>query len=107
MNEAAYVQTLNMGEGAMELFYSKELVVPLYQVALLLGLSTLGLLFGRVRIALIINYLFALYWGYWLNREVILGKGTPTLDLFTLCYFGFGLLVIILALIGFLSRVER
>ena len=91
----------------MELFYSKELVVPLYQVALLLGLSTLGLLFGRVKVALIINYLFALYWGYWLNREAILGKGIPTLDLFTLCYFGFGLLIIILALIGFLSQPER
>ena len=91
----------------MEIFYSKELVIPMYQVALLLGLSTLCLLFSRIKIALIINYLFALYWGYWLNRETILGKGTPSLDLFTLCYFGFGLLIVILALVGFLSQAER
>ena len=91
----------------MDIFYSTELVIPLYQVALLLALTTLGLLFNRVRIALIINYLFVLYWGYWINREAILGKGTPALDLFTLCYFGFGILIVILALIGFLNRTER
>jgi len=91
----------------MELIYSTELAVPLYQVALLLILTTLGLLFGRAKMALVINYLFALYWGYWLNREAVLGQGVPQLDLFTLCYFGFGILIVILALVGFLSRATN
>jgi hypothetical protein len=90
----------------MDIIYSKELAIPLYQVGLLLSLGTLGLLFGRVKLALMINYLFALYWGYWLNREVVLGKGVPALDLFTFCYFGFGLLVVVLAILGFLHRPD-
>lgn len=90
----------------MDIIYSKELAIPLYQAGLLLGLSTLVLLFGRAKIALMINYLFALYWGYWLNREAILGKGVPSLDLFTMCYFGFGLVIVVLALVGFLNRAD-
>lgn len=90
----------------MDILYSKELVVPMYQVGLLLLLSTLGLLFGRLKLALLINFLFALYWGYWVNREVILGKGTPPLDGFTLSYFGFGLVIVVLALLGFLHRSD-
>jgi len=91
----------------MEIVYSTELVVPLYQVALLLILTTLGLLFGRTKMALVINYLFALYWGYWLNRETVIGKGIPQLDLFTLCYFGFGILIMIFAVIGFMRRATN
>lgn len=90
----------------MDIIYSKELAIPLYQVGLLLSLGTLGLLFGRVKLALMINYLFALYWGYWLNREAVLGTGVPSLDLFTLSYFGFGLVIVVLALIGFVHRSE-
>ena len=90
----------------MEIIYSTELAIPLYQIGLLLALSTLALLFGSVRIALIINYMFVLYWGYWLNREAVLGKGPPALDLFTLCYFGFGLVIVVLAVIGLLNRTD-
>jgi len=54
-----------------------------------------------------INYLFVLYWGYSLNREAVLGYGIPQLDLFTACYFGFGILIIILALIGFMNASAR
>jgi hypothetical protein len=88
----------------MEILFAKELTVPLYQAGLLLALSTLALFLGKLRIALIINYLYVLYWVYWLNREVILGKGTPALTSSSLVYFGFGIVVVILALIGLLNR---
>ena len=88
----------------MELLYSTELAIPLYQVGLLLLLSSLALFAGKTQVALLINYLFVLYWGYWLNREAVLGYGIPQLDLFTACYFGFGALIIILAVIGFLNK---
>ena len=88
----------------MEILYSTELAIPLYQVGLLLLLSSLALFAGKTQLALIINYLFVLYWGYWLNREAVLGYGIPQLDLFTACYFGFGALIIILAVIGFLNK---
>jgi hypothetical protein len=88
----------------MEILYAKELVVPLSQAGLLLALSTLLLFLGKLRVALTINYAYVLYWVYWLNREEILGKGLPALTSSTLVYFGFGILVVILALIGLLNR---
>ena len=94
-------------EDAMEILYSTELAIPLYQVGLLLFFSTLTLFAGKVQLALVINYLFVLYWGYWLNRAAVFGDGMPQLDLFTMCYFGFGILIIILALIGFLNKTTE
>ena len=91
----------------MEILYSTELAIPLYQVGLLLFLGSLALFAGKTKVALIINYLFVLYWGYWLNRQAVLGEGIPQLDLFTACYFGFGVLIIILAMIGFLNATAK
>jgi len=91
----------------MEILYSTELTIPMYQVGLLLLLSSLALFAGKTKLALIINYLFVLYWGYWLNRQAILGDSLVQLDLFTACYFGFGIVIIILALIGFLNAAAR
>ena len=88
----------------MEMFYSTELAIPLYQVGLLLVLSTLTLFFGRVKLALLINYLFVLYWGFWLSRESLIGSKVFEIDQFSIAYIGFGLVICILALIGFLNR---
>lgn len=90
----------------MDVIYSKELMVPLYQIGLLLALSTLTFLFGKARLALVINYAFILYWIYWLNREALIGKGAPSINLFNVGYFGFGLVIVILAVVGFLNRSD-
>lgn len=71
------------------------------QLSLLLLLSTLSLLFGRIKLALIINYCFTLYWGYVLNMDVIKEAGQGVTDTFTYMYFGFGLVILMLALVGF------
>ncbi|UCD88355.1 MAG: hypothetical protein JSV01_05420 [Desulfobacterales bacterium] len=81
-----------------------QLTVPLYHVGLLLALSTSALLFGRLKLALLVNYLFVLYWGYIFNRELLVGSDLEGLDRFTMLYFGFGFLTIISAVIGFLAR---
>jgi len=85
----------------MELFYSTEVTVPIFQIALLLLVSTLALLFGRVKLALIANYVFTLYWGFLANEGFMAGSTFNTVS-----YFGFGLMVIILALIGFFTATE-
>jgi len=90
----------------VDIIYSKELMVPMYQVGLLLALSTLTFLFGKARIALILNYAFVFYWVYWLNQEALIGKGVPSITLFNLCYFGFGLVIVALAVIGCLNRPD-
>ena len=86
----------------MEFFYTTELVIPLFQIAMLLILSTLALLFGRAKLALLINYIFTMYWGYLFNRDNLLGSGLEGLNYYTAVYFAIGLIVVILAVIGFL-----
>lgn len=91
----------------MEIFLDTQLAVPLSQVALLLGLSTLALLFGRVRLALLINYCFTLYWGFFLNPSFHSDLGELVLNTYTYIYFGAGLIIVVLALIGFLASKDR
>jgi hypothetical protein len=88
----------------MELFLDTKLVVPLFQVALLLVFSTVALLFGRMKLALIINYCFTLYWGFFLNVDFFSDKGDLVFNSYSFAYFGFGLLIVALAVIGLLSK---
>ncbi len=88
----------------MEFYTSTQLSVPLFQMMSLLAVTTIALLFGRTKLALLINYIFALYWGYIFNRELI---GFPeNVTTFTFIYFGFGVSIVILASLGFLVRTD-
>ena len=85
---------------------STEVSIPVFQIVLLLVLSTLSLLFGRMKLALLVNYVFTLYWGYMLNRDRIFGEGFEQINYFSSFYFLFGLFVVILASIGFMTQKE-
>lgn len=85
----------------MELFSATELTFPVYQMILLLVLSTISLLYGRIKLALLINYLFTLYWGYFFNRDLLITYMIEPYYFITI-YFGLGLFVAIMATIGFL-----
>ena len=87
----------------MEFLYTTEISVPLSHLVLLLFLSTVALLFGKVKLALLTNYLFTMYWGYYFNRDLLLSymdKGGH----FILIYFGLGLLIVLVAMLGFLTH---
>ena len=86
----------------MEFFFTTELAVPLSQVVALLTLVTAGLLLGRTKLALLITYLFTLYWAYVLDANLF--NSLHKLNVFTASYLGFGLIVSALAAIGFLAR---
>ena len=86
----------------MELFYSTELSIPVIQIVLLLILSTLALLFGRTKLALLINYVFTMYWGYFLSVDKFADSGFQGVNTFSMIYFGIGFVIMIFALIGFL-----
>ena len=86
----------------MDAVITTQLGVPAMQIALLLLLSTVALLFGRIKLALLINYLFTLHWGYIVNRETLIGDQVGSMSFFTPVYFGFGLVVVVFALTGFL-----
>lgn len=87
----------------MDFLYSTQLTVPVIQIVALLFLSTVSLLFGKIKLALLINYLFTLYWGYFLNRDLVL-EAVEGIPHFTFIYFGTGLLVALIALTMFLLR---
>lgn len=87
----------------MEIITSIQLAVPSLQLVLLLILSTLALLIGRLRLALFINYCFTLYWGYLLNIDLFIGPGA-TMGGYTILYFGLGVLVVLLVLLGLITH---
>ncbi len=90
----------------LESIFSIKFCAPFYQIVLLLGLSTVTLIFGNPKAALLINYLFALYWAYVFDRTYILEEGTKHSPYFPLLYFGFGLAIFLLAVIGFFVKKE-
>jgi hypothetical protein len=88
----------------MDSWIMMPLNVPLLHVAMLLAFNTLALLGGRLKLALLVNYLFALYWGYVSNRELFVGAEIEKLSYFDAAYFGFGLAIVLLAGFGFMLR---
>ncbi|OPY79471.1 MAG: hypothetical protein A4E70_02099 [Syntrophus sp. PtaU1.Bin005] len=88
----------------MDTLLSINLSIPLIQIALLLIMSTAAVLFGRIKLALILNYGFILYWAYILNMNVIRESGQAVIDQFTLIYFGFGFVILLLASVGFFAH---
>jgi hypothetical protein len=87
----------------LETVMSMELSVPLYQLILLMVSGTALLIFGRPKWALFANYCFIFYWAYIANTEVI-NPESLNLTKFTLLYFGFGLVVLVLAVAGLLTH---
>ena len=87
----------------MEFYYTAKLSIPLIQILLLLFLSTVALLYGKKRLALLVNYAFVLYWGYLHNRAYLQGFSLDKVDFVSISYIGFGLVIVALIIIGFLS----
>ncbi len=90
----------------LEVISSIKFCAPFYQIFLLLGLSTLALIFGNPKMALLTNYLFTLYWAYVFDRAYILEAGTKQSPIFPWLYFGFGFAVFLLAIIGFFLKKD-
>ena len=87
----------------IDFFYTTETIIPIWQIMLLLLLSTLALLFGRVKLALLINYVFTLNWGYLSNQELIF-ENIVNVEFVAGIYFGVGALLAVLAGAGFLIQ---
>jgi len=86
----------------MDYLHSTQMTIPVFEVVVLLAISTVVLLFGRTKLALLINYLFTLRWGYFSFTKTMFGSEIYFPDsTFLLCYFTFGFLVALLAGIGF------
>jgi hypothetical protein len=91
----------------MDLIHSAELSIPILQIVMLLLLSTVALLIGKVKMALLANYMFTMYWGYGFGWEYLKNSGFANLDSFTYIYFGFGFVIVAMAIIGFLAPSNK
>ena len=90
----------------MEFFINTELTIPIEQIIILLLLSTIALLFGKIKIALIINYVFTLLWGYVFNRDKFMVSDFEHPEIFTILYFAFGIGIILMACFAFFFHRE-
>lgn len=90
----------------MDFFISTQISIPLFQILLLLVFSTAVLLYGKVKLALLINYMFTMYWGYVFNRQYLHGFGYDKIDAYSLVYLGLGLVIVVLAFVGFSAPRE-
>ena len=85
----------------MELFSSTVVSIPFMQILLLLMFSTSMLLFGKVKLALLTNYLFTFYWGFGVNLENMAGFSSDAISWFSFSYLGLGLLIVTLFVVAF------
>ncbi len=90
----------------MALFRKTLITIPFMQLFLLLTISTLFLLFGNARFALLINYLFTFYWGFSASFENTGVFSTNNLSFFSLLYLGFGSMVVMLVLLSFRHKTQ-
>ncbi len=77
-----------------------DLSIPAWQMAFFVGMLSILMLFGRIQLALVVTYLFVLYWGfvlYWPHFISVAGEDLMALAL----YLFSGLAVAFLALLAF------
>jgi hypothetical protein len=90
----------------MEPLLSTRLSVPLSHILFLLSLTTLILIFGYTRMALLLNYSFLIYWSYLSNVILFTDKGELQLNRITLLYIVFGFTILLLTAMGLMHNRE-
>ena len=68
----------------LDFLLNANLSIPMVQLILLMLMSTISLLFGKLKLALLINYVFTLHWAYVANRDNLIGMGLKIFNLFPL-----------------------
>jgi hypothetical protein len=83
------------------------LAIPMIQIILLMLFSTFTLLFGKLRLALLINYIFILNWAYILNQDLLLGIAPAKFQYISAVYLVFGILIVLIAAFSFLFQKDQ
>ena len=97
---------MGMISSAVDLFNTSLITIPFMQLFLLLVISTLLLLFGSAKFALLVNYLFTFYWGFSVNFEKIDVVSTNNFPVYSLVYLGFGSIILMLVLVSFRHKAN-
>ena len=91
----------------LNFFTETMLSIPMIQIILLMLMSTLSLLFGKIRLALLINYIFILNWAYILNRDILIDMSPTNFQYISVVYFVFGILIVMIAAFSFLFQRDE
>ena len=78
----------------------------MYQIMFLLIIMTVALLFGFMKVGLFLCYVFVFYWGNIFNIRAIVGSADPSNASVSFLFMGFGLIIVFLAMLGFLLNKE-
>lgn len=76
--------------------------VPLYMVISFIAIISICLLLSRMQLGLAVSFLFVFYIGYFYNKTLLL-KTIEGSIIGTVIYASLGLIIIILAIISFIS----
>ena len=87
---------------SVDILASVNLGVPIYVVICYIALISLCLLFSRIQLGLTISFIFVFYIGYFYNKTLLL-KAIEGSIIGTLVYVSLGFIIIILAVISFIS----
>jgi len=85
----------------LEVFRTTLITIPFFQLFMLIVVSTILLLLGSLKLALLANYVFTFYWGFSVNFGNSSVFDVGTLPWFSFTYLGFGLMVVLLVLVSF------
>ena len=88
----------------LDFLLNTNLSIPMAQLILLMLMSTISLLFGKLKLALLINYVFTLHWAYVANRENLIAMGFENFQLISIIYFIFGLGIVLVAAFAFMFQ---
>jgi len=86
--------------------WTTSVSIPLFQIMLIMGASTLALVLGKMKISIVIGFCGLLYWGYFCNPSLKSTDGTFQMDAFSLACMGFGVAIVFLVLVGLLTHQD-
>lgn len=89
-----------------EPLWTTNLSIPLIQILLVLTVGTLALVLGKMKWSLVVFCAGLIYWAYFRNPILKSTDGTFQMDAFSICFMGFGVVILFLALIGLLTHQD-
>ena len=88
----------------MDFLFNTQNNITVFEVGLLLVLNTGVNLFDKPKIGMLINLGFTLYWGFFLNFDMLFGDSSSSE--YSFLFFMFAILIIIFTAVG-LTREDE
>ena len=82
----------------MEFLFNIQNNITVFEVGLLLLLNSIVYLWEKPKIGMMINLGFTLYWGFFLNFDMLFGDSSTSE--YSFLFFVFAILIIILTVVG-------